>query len=199
MMGMTVRRGIAAGLMMAALVIGSMAMSDTVSAQTTAAPGVVSTTGGPKVTASNLATTANSGYTAPVAVPAYSGYPYGYGNYFGYGYGGYPYYGYQNYGYQNYGYQNYGYQSYGYGYGSTYPYNLGYPYANYGYGYGYTNLSGNTAVGCAQTVSYTPAFGYGYGCQQVNRYPTAQSLAVNGYNPGVAYPAVPQSQYQVGR
>jgi len=174
-MGMMVRRGIAAGLMMAALVIGSMAMSDTVSAQTTAAPGVVSTTGGPKVTASNLATTANGGYVAPVAVPAYSGYPYGYGNYFGYGYGsGYPYYGYQNYGYQS------------YGYGSTYPYNYGIPYTGYGYGYGYTNLNGNTA-GCTQTVSYTPAFGYGYGCVQAN---TAQS---------VAYPPVPQLPYQIGR
>jgi len=178
-MGMMMRRGIAAGLMMAALVIGSMAMSDTVSAQTTAAPGVVSTTGGPKVTASNLATTANGGYVAPVAVPAYSGYPYGYGNYFGYGYGGgYPYYGYQN-----------------YGYGSTYPYNYGIPYAGYGagypgYGYGYTNLSGNTFVGCTQTVSYTPAFGYGYGCVQANQYLTAQS---------VAYPPVPQLPYQIGR
>ena len=173
-MGMTVRRGIAAGLMMAALVIGSMAMSDTVSAQTTAAPGVISTTGGPKVTASNLATTPNGGNVAPVTVPAYSGYPFGYGNYFGYGYGGgYPYYGYQNYGYQN------------YGYGSTYPYNYGIPYTGYGAGYPYS--SGNTFVGCTRTVSYTPAFGYGYGCVQPT---TAQS---------VAYPPVPQLPYQIGR
>lgn len=169
-MGMTVRRGVAAGLMLAAMLLASMAMSGAVAAQQA---GTIQSFGTPKVTASNLATTPNGGANVPQAIPAFAGYPYGYGNYYGYGYNPY-----------SYGY-GYGYNQYSYAYNPySYGYNYGYNPYSYGYGYGYSNLSGN--AGCVPSVSYTPAFGYGYGCQRV------------GYAP-VAYPAYPQSPYQVGR
>ena len=189
-MGISVRRGIAAGLMLAALITGSVAMSGTVAAQQA---GTIQTFPGPKIGDNGSGTTVSGNYVAPVVVPAYNGYPiggypfYGYG---GFGYGGFPgYNGFTNPYIYGYGY-NAPYSGYGYG---------GYPvgYGSYG-GYGYTNLSGNTIVGCTPTVSFTPAFGYGYGCQQVSQYPTAQSSAFYG-NMGAAYPTVPQPPYQVAR
>lgn len=193
MMSISVRRGIAAGLMLAALITGSVAMSGTVAAQQA---GTIQTFPGPKIGDNGSGTKVSGNYVAPVAVPSYSGYPIG----------GFPYYGY---GFDGSGFNGFGFNGFNGGFNNPYIYGFGYnaPYSGYGYGgypfngyggYGYTNLSGNTIVGCTPTVSFTPAFGYGYGCQQVSQYPTAQSSAFYG-NMGVAYPTVPQSPYQIGR
>jgi len=188
MMSMTVRRGIAAGLMLTALITGSVAMSGTVAAQQA---GTIQTFPGPKIGDNGSGTKVSGNYIAPVGVPAYNGYPIG----------GFPYYGsdFGNFGFNGFGFNNFGFS----GFGSSNPYIYGYggyPFGGYGgYGGGYTNLSGNTIVGCTPTVSFTPAFGYGYGCQQTSQYPTAQSSAFYGNTTGAAYPTVPQSPYQVGR
>ncbi len=199
MVSMTVRRGIAAALMLAALVTGSVAMSGTVAAQQA---GTIQTFPGPKIGDNGSGTKVSGNYTAPIAVPAYNGFPIGGFPYYGYGFGDFGFNGFN--GFNGYGFNGFGSNSpYIYGFGYNAPYSGygygGYPSGGYSpYGYGYTNLSGNTVVGCTPTVSFTPAFGYGYGCQQVNQYPTAQSSAFYG-NMGVAYPTVPQSPYQVAR
>lgn len=142
-----VRRSMAAGLMVLALALGIVATGGTAAAQQ---PGTITTYPGPKNNSGVAAYGVSGNYTAPVLVPA-SDFA-GFNGFYGYGQFGAPYYG-----------VPFGYG--GYTYGGSSPFAVGYGNSPYAFGYPYAG------GGCTPQVSYTPAFGYGYGCQQFGTSP----------------------------
>ena len=147
-----VRRVAVVGFMVLALAFGVVATGGGVAAQVPAG-GIVSY-GGPANNSGVQAYTVSGTPNRPVQVntPSFGDFSYAY----------YPY------GYNTFAYNGYGYNPYAFGYNFN---GYGVPY------YGGTTLSANYGVGCVPQVSYTPAFGYGYGCQQVAAAPFSYPYA----------------------
>lgn len=149
-----VRRVTVVGFMVLALAFGVVATGGSAAAQVPAG-GIVSY-GGPVNNSGVQAYKVSGTTTTPVQVNTPS-----FADFYGFGYNGF---GYNGYGYNGFGYgvPFYGYAPYGYGYNGN---GYGVPY------YGGTTLSANYGVGCVPQVSYTAAFGYGFGCQQIASSP----------------------------
>lgn len=133
-----VRRAAAAGLMVLAVLFGIVATSEGATAQQA---GQIQTYRGPVNNSGVQAYGVSGSPFQPVLVPASTD-PFFFNGFYG----------------------GYNYNTFGYGFS---PY--GYGFNNFGYGvpyYGGTTLSANYGAGCVPQVSFTPAFGYGFGCQQ---------------------------------
>ncbi len=153
-----VRRVAAVGFMVLALAFGVVATGGSAAAQAPA--GTIVSYGGPANNSGVQAYGVSGTPNRPVQVNTPN-----FADFYGYGYNGYNGYNFNNFGFNGYG---NGYTPYGYGYNFN---GYGVPY------YGGTTLSGNYGVSCVPQVSYTPAFGYGYGCQQVASSPFSYPYA----------------------